>query len=247
MPLRALLALIVCLGGCATYAPPRAPHIPNPVAVPACNYDYLWDQIVDIVDDSFDVTSEQRVRPAGDVLTVGRIDTAPTTGATLLEPWRSDAADGYERLHGTLQTVRRRAVVQVVPLGDVFQVEVTVFKELENLGVAEYSTAGSATFRNDDSLIRIDEPVGSQPISTGWLPLGRDVAMEQRMLQQISMRLGSVAVPTAGHGAMPSMVPVPSGALPAGQLPPGAEMVPSSPGAPVVIPGERLPPGAVPQ
>ncbi|MGC3972032.1 MAG: hypothetical protein QM775_33235 [Pirellulales bacterium] len=139
----------------------------------------MWDQIVDVVDNYFDIQTEQRMRQAGEIMTVGRIDTAPKTGSTFLEPWRGDGADQYEKAHNTLQTIRRRAVVQVVPAPDVFQIEVTVFKELEDLKRPEYSTAGSATFRNDGSLIRIEEPVGVQPTTEGWIPLGRDAALEQ--------------------------------------------------------------------
>jgi hypothetical protein len=258
--------------GCASYRAPSKPDLENPLVVPAGPCDSVWDQIVDIVDDDFNITSEQRVRPAGDILTVGRIDTAPTTGATVFEPWRGDAADGYERLHGTLQTVRRRAVVQVVPIGGAFQVEVTVFKELEDLGFADYSTAGIATFRNDDSLKRIEEPVGAQPTAQGWIPLGRDTALEQKILAKVAMRLGriggqgilglpdltndlppgAIIVPGNSAGAG-EVVPGPNGTLPPGTLPPGTvtrESLP--PGAlppgmppPSVVPG-TLPPGALP-
>ncbi len=231
-----LFGWFACVGGCATYGPVRAPNLPNPLPVPAGNYETMWDQIVDVVDDDFNITNEQRVRPAGDVLTVGRIDTSPTTGATVFEPWRTDAVNRYERLHGTFQTVRRRAIVQVVPLGDVYQVEVTVYKELENLGTAEYSTAGAATFRNDDSLIRIDEPVGAQPLSQGWIPLGRDCALEQKILARISARLGSAAVPGMSFEST----------LPPDSSPVGPENVPMSPTPqPLLPPGaEALPPGA---
>jgi hypothetical protein len=236
---RALLigCWLLIFAGCATYRRPTKPDLENPLVVPSGPCDSVWDEIVDIVDDDFNITSEQRVRPAGDILTVGRIDTAPTTGATLFEPWRGDAADGYERLHGTLQTVRRRAVVQVVPMGNAFQVEVTVFKELEDLGYADYSTAGIATFRNDDSLKRIEEPVGAQPIAQGWIPLGRDVSLEQKILAKVALRLGRIG--NSGILGLPDL---------ANDLPPGAIIVPGGSaglGEAIPAPGETLPPGAI--
>jgi len=236
------------VAGCASYRAPSKPDLENPLVVPSGACDSVWDAIVDIVDDDFNITTEQRVRPAGDILTVGRIDTAPTTGATIFEPWRGDAADGYERLHGTLQTVRRRAVVQVVPMGNAFQVEVTVFKELEDLGYADYSTAGIATFRNDDSLKRIEEPVGAQPIAQGWIPLGRDTSLEQKILAKVAMRLGRIGgqgilgLPDLSNDLPPGAIVVPGGSAGGGEMIPG----PNGTLPPGVVPRETLPPGALP-
>lgn len=225
-----LLALVVvaAVSGCARWRTPPPVPLENPLAIPASQCDAVWDQIVDVVDDYFDIQSEQRVRQAGEVLTVGRIDTAPRTGATLLEPWLHDPANRYERIHNTLQTIRRRAVVQVIPAGDVFQIEAVVYKELEDLPTAEYSTAGQATFRNDDSLIRIEQPVGVQSVTRGWIPLGRDTALEQRMLAQIMERIG----PPRDFGGLPPWVPAWSGEdttvlRPEGELlPPAGETLP---------------------
>lgn len=216
------------LGGCAPWRANRI-TLENPLTIPASECDFVWDQIVDVVDDDFDIESEQRVRRVGDVLTVGRIDTAPQTGATLIELWKGDAADLYERLHGTLQTLRRRAVVQVIPAGETFQVEVVVFKELEDLGMAQFSTAGQATFRNDGSFVRIEEPVGIQPYTLGWIPLGRDTAEEQKMLNKIAARL----IPTGRYGGIPTWFspwlggePVPQAGDEATMLKPQAEPLP---------------------
>lgn len=223
----------------------------NPLAIPASECDVVWDQIVDVVDDSFDVDSEQRVRRVGDVLTVGRIDTVPRTGSSILEFWKRDAADWYERWHGTLQTLRRRAVVQVIPTGETFQVEVVVFKELEDLPTAFQSTAGAATFRHDSSNLRVEEPVGVQPLTAGWIPLGRDTALEQRMLQKIAARLlptDGRMVPTSWgmpHFDWKSSALGTEGGVPVDgtHLKPPLEVIPppatkQSPAGPI-IPGER--------
>jgi hypothetical protein len=199
------LPFVVALGlafvsGCAPWRPQTC--LDNPLAIPASTCDEVWDQIVDVVDDSFEIETEQRVRRVGDVLTVGRIDTVPQTGSSFLEPWKKDAADLYERLHGTLQTLRRRATVQVIPTGDTFQVEVVVFKELEDLQMPQFSTAGSATFRHDGSMIRLEEPVGVQPYTLGWIPLGRDTALEQVMLNKIAARL----IPRGAWGGVPTWI-----------------------------------------
>ncbi|MCE9605934.1 MAG: hypothetical protein K8U03_13640 [Planctomycetia bacterium] len=237
-----VVGALVSVGGCAALHKQERPILSNPIAIPATRCDLVWDQIVDVVDNYFDIQTEQRVREAGTILTVGRIDTAPKTGATYFEPWRGDAADSYERLHGTLQTLRRRAMVQVIPAPDVFQIEVVVYKELEDLARPDQSTAGSATFRTDSSFIRVEDPVGVQPTTIGWIPLGRDRAMEQKILHEIMDRLGPPGGfgPYPGGGPGPIMVPegmeFESNIGPAETIPPGAA-------SPAILPSETLPPG----
>ena len=51
-------------------------------------------------------------------------------------------------------------------------------------------TAGGATFRYDESMQRYREPTGDPVQPMGWIPLGRDVALEQQMLDQLAERLG---------------------------------------------------------
>lgn len=185
-----IVFFLVATSGCAALGQPQA-ALPNPLPVGPANPDVLWDQVVDVVDTYFTIDREERVRLQGDLLTVGRIDTFPQSGATLLEPWRRDAATLYERWLGTLQTLRRTALVQVIPNENGYLLDVAVFKELEDLRRPENSTAGAATLRNDDSLVHFSEPIGEQPINVGWIPLGRDAALEQRILQQVTQRLSS--------------------------------------------------------
>ena len=70
-----------------------------------------------------------------------------------------------------------------------YWVSVTVFKELEDVTQPTRATAGAATFRNDSSLTRVVSPVGEQEINEGWIPRGRDAALEQRILSQLQTRL----------------------------------------------------------
>ena len=104
--------------------------------------------------------------------TEGRIDTTPKPGATLLEPWDHDSANSYERLESTLQSIHRYAVVKVhaVENGCGFWVEVAVYKELEDVRRPEHATAGSATFRNDITPNRSDNPGQPVTISSGQSP-----------------------------------------------------------------------------
>ena len=199
----ALLALVGCATRPTWTAPPAssmAPSFQNPSLVPGSEPEQVWENVVDVVDDYFRVEHEEPVRMVGGILTEGRLDTFPLVGATLLEPWRHDSAGPYEKWESTLQSIRRRAVVRVMPAERGFWVEVVVFKELEELAQPEMATAGEATLRYDSGLTRVVNPIVEQPIEEGWIPLGRDTALEQRILGQILARFGSAPIQPVWSG-----------------------------------------------
>jgi len=162
----------------------------NPLFVPVGNQDFAWEQIIDVVDDYFRVERESRVQTVGNVITEGQIDTFPQVGATWLEPHRPDSAGWDNRWESTFQTIRRRAVLRVIPQQGGYLLDVVVNKELEDLPRPENSTAGAATFRNDNSLpSRFDESVTRTRFSKNWIPRGRDFMVEQQLLADIRARL----------------------------------------------------------
>lgn len=163
--------------------------IENPLFVPAMDREFLWNQTVDVVDDYFRIEREERVRLIAGVLTEGRIDTFPLSGSTILEPWRRDSTRGYEKWHATLQAIRRRATVRVMPTEGGYLLDVVVQKELEDLDKPENATVGGATLRYDGTLVRQQGAPGRFSVNLGWIPIGRDCALEQRILANISERL----------------------------------------------------------
>jgi hypothetical protein len=175
----------------------------NPIIVPATNDEVAWDQIVDVVTDYFTVTREQQVRRSGESWSEGRIETAYQGGAGWLQPFRKDSVGSFNRWESTFQTIRRKALVRVMPDANGFQVEVIVEKELEDLPHPERAMAGAAAFRFDQSLPsdRAQE-VGRTFSSDRWLPLGRDAALEAKMLADIQSRLSGV-----GTASNPSIWP----------------------------------------
>ena len=190
--LLAMSCLLLAVSGCAMSR--VTPVCANPVRIPPMPRDFVWEQVVDVVDDYFDIDREERGRVIGDVVTVGRIDTFPAVGSTLLEPWRGDSVTAYDRLESTLQSIRRRAVVQVIPAEDgSVLIDVAVFKELEDVPRPEGAPVASATFRYDQSLQRFSEPVGGQPVPLGWIGVGRDCNLEKKMISQIVARLNPQA------------------------------------------------------
>jgi hypothetical protein len=202
----AVLLFALAFFGCrawqpASYVPPEIAFGPpppqtNPLLVTVMDRDFVWDQMVDVVDDYFRIEKEERVRLVGDLLTEGRLDTYPRSGSTIFEPWNSDSVTPYERLESTLQSIRRIAMVRVIPAEAGFLIEVQVLKELENLARPDsgaVSMSNTNSLRNDSSLTRVTNPVGGQQPTLGWIGQGHDVALEQLILAQIQARL-------AGHG-----------------------------------------------
>ncbi len=162
--------------------------VENPLFVPGADRELLWEQVVDSVDNYFKIKREVRVRVVGDVALEGHLETFPSDGSTLLEPWRKDSTHGFEKWHATLQSVRRTAMVRVQPVQGGHVIDVVVQKELEDLARPEYASASQMPLRAPQSVQR--EPVEAMDTSmaVGWIPIGRDTSLEQRILKEIHDR-----------------------------------------------------------
>jgi len=182
----------------------------NPILIPVSDHEFVWNQVVDTIDDYFQIEREERVRIVGGVITEGRIETVPRSGATIFEPWRRDSTRGYEKLHATLQSIRRRASVRVMPIASGYSIEVSVFKELEDVERPEHSTVGQSTIRNDGSLVRGEESRKDTPVTLGWIALGRDATLEQEILANIQSRLAvQSSFEPASANALPTQIRLP--------------------------------------
>lgn len=212
--------------------------IENPLFLPPLDRELIWIQTIDAIDDYFRIEREDRVRLIGGVLTEGRIDTFPTIGSTIFEPWRVDSTRGYEKIHATLQSIRRRATIRVIPVEGGYLLDVVVQKELEDLDKPEHATAGGATLRHDGTIVRQENAPGRYSVTLGWIPIGRDVSLEQRILADISARLDL----QSGHGTLPAVIE--EVLSPLGE-PGGPELLaPQSSNAPEQLPSpwQQLPP-----
>jgi hypothetical protein len=169
-------------------AKPAALCYANPVLIPVADPQRTWDQLVEVVSAYFRIEREEPVRMAGNVPTEGRIVTVPEVSPTVFEPWRNDTVDPEERLENTLQTMRRRAVIRVIPAQGGYLLDVAVYKELEDKRQPEHALAGAATFRYDSTLTRIENPVLGDSTPSGWIARGRDVSLEQYMIGDLLSR-----------------------------------------------------------
>ena len=197
------LTILMCNSGCRTIAnldslgqnaaTLNQPQMPNPLSVPMLDRWLVMEQISDELDDYFKIFREERIRVLDGIMSEGRIETHPRIGGTLLEPWRRDSMLGFERMHATLQTIRRFAKVRVVPAGDHYQIDLQVFKELEDLPQPIGASVAGQHLRHDSTLDIDREDILLTTVNRGWIPQGRDLLLEQQILANIQTRLQKCA------------------------------------------------------
>ncbi len=172
--------------------PSNIVKLPNPLYVPVGNDEVAWEQITGVVSDYFRVTQERRARRSPEVLIDGTITTAPLVGATIFEPQRKDSVGAFNRWQSTFQTIRRFATIDVRPDPTGYLVSVQVEKQLEDLLRPQESTAGQAILQYDNTIPLRDKFEVSRTRESGmWIPLGRDIALEQQMLAEIQARFAN--------------------------------------------------------
>jgi len=182
-------ALLVLLSGCASgplldnpgvLFPDPNGTVENPLFIPQGpgSYNSVFERVIDVVAGYFEIADYNRY--------AGSIETFPRIAPGLEQPWKAGSPDFDQRLYATLQTVRHRATVLIQPAQNGgFFVQVTVFKELEDLGRPIRATAGAAIFRTDPTVQRQNEVIDPTRLENNWIPIGRDVLLEQVILQRI--------------------------------------------------------------
>ena len=153
------------------------------------DHEFLWSVVVDVLDSHFEIAHEEPVRLYDNVLTEGRLDTKPKIAASMMEFWHVDSVGLRERIDCTFQTVRKRGLVRVIPVVGGFQIEILVHKELEDLKAPAKAPTTNANFRYRSDSDPFMDAVDINPASAGWITLGRDTAMEDRLLLEILYRL----------------------------------------------------------
>jgi hypothetical protein len=124
----------------------------------------------------------------------GLLATGPLTGDSWFEFWRDDTVGSHQVAESSIHTVRRSVSLQVTPKGQGSEVLVRAKKErLSAPGVAPEQVSGSFSLYNprDSDLQRQDELAETK---YKWIDMGRDEALEQRILGRIQAALGRGAV-----------------------------------------------------
>lgn len=167
-----------------------ANRVANPLYLRSNNPEATWEALADELTKYFPIQTEQRIEQAAGVLTEGRFETPWQVSATVLEPWKNDSVGSFNRWQSTWQTVRRKAVVRVIPAAGGYEIEARVEKQLEDLPRPERASAGAASFRSDTAL-PTDRLNPIDPIRTTdrWISIGRDEPLEQELLRRFRGRL----------------------------------------------------------
>jgi hypothetical protein len=163
----------------------------NPVFLPLgpTSYGLVFENVLKALSD-FDFEILDSNRYDGHIETVPRI--APGVGLFL----RPGSPNCYERLLATCQTYRHRVVVQIQPADSGgFFIQVMAFKELEDLPRPTRATAGAAVFTSFNNVERQFEVIDPTFFEAGWIPKGRDTALEQALLRRIAVLRRSKGCP----------------------------------------------------
>jgi hypothetical protein len=184
--------MLLALGaGCAT-APlldnpalvmpePAAQVVENPVYVPLgpASYGKVFETVLTVLHDTgFEIYESNRYD--------GRIETFPRIAPGLGLFLKPGSPNLYERLLATLQTYRHRTSVLIQPAENGgFFIHITVRRELEDLPRPTRELAGDAIFRTENNVERQYEVIDPTVFQTNWVPKGRDVDLEQVILQRI--------------------------------------------------------------
>jgi len=192
-------AVLVIAVGCASgplldnpaFVPGGMPDAPsgdaseNPVYVPLgpASYGKVFEKVLTVLyDTGFEIYESNRYD--------GRIETFPRTSPGLILFLKPGSPDLYERLLSTLQTYRQRTSVLIQPAeSGGFFIYVTVRKELEDLQRPVRETSGAAIFRTFNPVERQYEVIDPSVLERNWIPKGRDIELEQVILQRIKQCL----------------------------------------------------------
>ncbi len=207
--------LTLLVSGCATVQdPPTIPRTAtprvsvaarqagsiNPLFVQTDDPDFLWESIVDVIDNYFPTPREYPIQTYSydedgvpkKVETEGRIDTDPVIAAGLLEPWKKNSVSCQQRFDATLQTIRRSAVVRVVPEDGGYSIHLSIYDEIEDLAQPMNASTNGSNLLFSDDFSQLQYPSGEVPYHKGWVPMGRNREMEDYLLQEIAWRFQNV-------------------------------------------------------
>ena len=149
-----------------------APGEPGPAA-----YAHLFETVLDVVDDRFEIDSANRYD--------GRIVTRPRTAPGVIQFWKPGSPDRRERLLASLQTIRHRAEVQIsADIQGGYMVEVRVYKELLDTPRPLRSAAPS-TFRESPTVERQFQVIDDGSRDGSWIPQGRDAGIEEAIIAEL--------------------------------------------------------------
>lgn len=176
---RAVIAIALGLAapGCQK---PIQPDQPTASALEQSDdIDALWNA-------SLNVLRKVEFRPDRQDRSLGIITTLPTTSAQWFEPWRQDVATPYDLLESSIATVQRKATVRFIKSGGwSIEVQVDVYRLSET---ETQVTSASSVLHGFSGNLPTESgfrPQDGQAPPSHWVHIGRDAALEERLLTRI--------------------------------------------------------------
>ncbi|MHB1422605.1 MAG: hypothetical protein ACYC3I_05305 [Gemmataceae bacterium] len=204
-------ALTLALAGCSTGPLRENPTLLRPEPpVPQENplylfqgpqpevYDKIFQCALDVVDDFFEIAYTDRFG--------GRIESQPAVAPGWEQPWKPGSPDFYQRLLANFQSIRHRCIVLITTAEEGgYYIDVKVLKELEDLPTPVRATAGSASFNMVSTIERQFEVIDQNIYESGWIPIGRDLKLEQVILERLARcDFSSLPKPETIYGPAPA-------------------------------------------
>jgi len=175
-----LSSLMCCAMACGCLSsPPKGMEAGSAFQMSSDYRDAMWEHAVVVLHrNHFQVARESKLE--------GIIETNYRGGSNVLEPWHHDSVGLENRLESTLQSIRRRVIVNMQADGSgMMTVSVRVDKEIEDLPGLAANYEGGATFQESQPLTRDLDQVVGQSGPSRWLSIGRDPLLERQLLSQI--------------------------------------------------------------
>jgi hypothetical protein len=176
-----LLAVLpsICLVGCQRPAPPQGI---TAASLTEDELDVFWEAALSVL-------RKHDLRPDRQDRAMGVIETLGTTSRQWSEFWRQDVADWYSLAHASLHTTQRKATVRFVRGADDWAIEVQV--DVYRLSVPDSQiTSASSVIQGFSGVLPTTEGelLPDPQARRRWVHLGRDAAMESRLLDRILRR-----------------------------------------------------------
>ncbi len=177
--------LMLCAGGLvAGCHRPTPPEEPTAWPVESGDLDSLWDAALRVL-------AKHGFLPERQDRAMGLIETTPVTSQQWGEFWRQDVAGAYALAEASMHTIQRKAAVRFVHAPDGWQMEVCVDVYRLSTPESQVTTASSALQSFSGKLPTTEGETRLASRDTRrWVHLGRDGALEERLLLRILASAG---------------------------------------------------------
>lgn len=190
-------ALMAGLGSwlSACEAPPRAEG-PTEITLRIVDYETFFDSALTLL-------REHDLAPQHVDRSRGRVITRAATSGQWFEFWRADSHGGYQALESSLHTVRRWASLSIEQDGadGEYRLRVQVDKQRFSSPQRQVTTASGALGIYSERLPTEEGLRASQARGDHWVPLGRDVLMENYLLRRLAELPGRAPTPAPASSA----------------------------------------------